>query len=113
MSEPTDRASHLLGPEGGSAYPAGPGRLAGTTGEDSPASKLTVGRMATIKNGAQAIRYSLRGKTGQSAQVATTDPILAAYGELHWVVTPSTTVPYVESEDASTSYECWVYHSSP
>jgi len=113
MGYPTDDASTLLGPAGDEAYPLGDDRLTGTTGEDSPASKLRVGCMATILNGGQAIRFSLRGALAGSAQVATTDPIIPANGRFDWTVTPGTTVPYVESEDASTSFECWVWQSSP
>lgn len=110
-----DEAATMYGPQGGGTFPTGSAydRLAGTTGEDHNTTKLTVGRMATVIVGAQAVRFNLRGTLGTSTAVATTDPILPAYGRFDWVVQPDTCVLYVESEDASTAYECWVFHSSP
>jgi hypothetical protein len=113
MGYPTDDASDMRGPVGGGTYPLGPDRLAGTTGEDSTPTKLRVGVMATILVGAQPIRFSLRGALEGTTQVATTDPLLPAFGRYDWVVASDTCVVYVESSDATTAYECWVWQSSP
>jgi hypothetical protein len=114
MGEPSDKASTMYGPQGGGTFPTGSAydRLAGTTGEDSTPAKLTVGRMATILVGAQAVRFNLRGTLGTATAVATTDPIIPAYGRFDWAVQPDTSVVYVESADATTAYEAWVFHSS-
>lgn len=104
----------ILGPVGGGAFPRASDRLADTgTTEDSTAAKLVLGSMATILVGGEAVRFSLRGATGQASQVATTDPIIGANQMFHWTVEADTSVVYVEAADGASAYECWVYQSSP
>lgn len=113
MSSP-ESALVMNGPVGGGSFPRAYDRLANTgTTEDSNAAKLPEGAMATILVGAAAVRFSLRATLAAATQVATTDPIIPAYGRFDWTVTPDTTVIYVEAADGSSAYEAWVWSSSP
>ncbi len=115
MTAPAVTSAHIMnGPVGGGTFPRAYDRLANTgTTEDSNAAQLPEGPMATILVGAAAVRFSLRKTLAQATQVATTDPIIPAYGRFDWTVTEETRVIYIEAADGASAYEAWVWASSP
>jgi hypothetical protein len=105
MSTPEYLAADVRAWEG--AVPRGYKRLADTgTTEDVVDTALTVGEMGTLLVGAAAVRLSF------GASVATTDPIIPAYGRFDWRVTDGTDTPRIEAADGSSAYEAWVWTSS-
>lgn len=118
MSSFVDAASMMLGPKPGTATATDtrpPQRISGTGATEAtlPTAALMTGAMATMTIGAAAVRYRLTNATGLSTQVATTDPILPAYGRLDWLVEADTRVPYLEAADGSSAFEAHVWTSSP
>ena len=112
MTGPEYQAAEMRAPSGSGA-PTKDDRLAGTTGEDHNTVKLTPGEMATILVGAQAIRFEFAGATGLTNQVSSTSKLLPANGRFDWLVVEDVDdVIYIESSDASTAYEAWVWTSS-
>lgn len=106
MSTPEYQAADLRMYEGGTA-PKAKQRLASTgTTESVVATALTVGEMATLLVGAAAVRLEF------GASVATTDPIIPAYGRTDWLVTDGTKTPRIEAADGSSAYEAWAWTSS-
>ena len=113
MSGIVDESAKLLAPTGGGTAPRAPQTLSGTgTTEDHNATKLTNNAYGTMKVGATAVRASFRSATGGSTQVATTDIRFEANALVHWWVTDSETVVYVEAADGASAYEAWVWTSS-
>lgn len=113
----TQIASSMIGPRPGTASATDtspPQRLAGTgTAEATVTYPLAHNRMATILVGATAVRFRLANATGLSTQVATTDPILPAYGRYDWLVESDyTDCPYLEAADGAAAYEAHVFTSS-
>ncbi len=106
------QAARIVGPAGGLAFPAEEAfdTLSGTTGEDSTAA-MPLGAVCTIVVGNAAVRFNLRATAAQADQVATTDPVLAANARHDFTVTDASRCVYVESADAATPYEVWVWVS--
>jgi hypothetical protein len=116
MSAYDDIAASVVGPHPGSASASDtrpPQRVNGTgTTEATVGQPLNLGRMATLLVGATAVRFRLARGTGLTTQVATTDPIIPAYGRYDWLVEPETCCPYVEAADGASAYEAWAWTSS-
>lgn len=113
MSDHEKKAAAVAAPIGGGDAPRAAQRLANTgTTESHNSTLLALNEMATIMVGAAAIRVSFRAATAGATQVATTDPIIPAYGRFDWLVTPLTACVYVEAADGSAAYEAHVWSSS-
>lgn len=109
-------ADSMIGPHPGSASATDsrpPQRIANTgTTEATVTYPLVAGRMATILVGAAAVRFRLASAAGLTTQVATTDPIIPAYGRFDWLVEDNTDFPYLEAADGAAAYEAWAFTSS-
>jgi len=109
----TKSADIMLGPASAGDEPRKPKRLAGTGAtEDVTDTALAVAQYATILVGAVAVRFTLSANATATGQVATTDPIIPAYGRFDWLVGNDTIHAHVEAADGTTAYEAWVWTSS-
>lgn len=86
----------------------------GTT-EKSNAVALVGGRYATIKVGAAIVCVRFAGVAAGTTMVdATLDLKLNSWSSFDWVVQPGKTdFVYVEAADGASTYEAWVWTSSP
>lgn len=111
-SKPEQQSADMRAPSG-AAVPTAEDRLNGTgTSEDTNATSLTVGEMATIKVGGVAIRINFLSATGGGSSCATTDLILGPYDRMDWLVSSSDCFVAVEAADGAAAYEAWVWTSS-
>lgn len=89
-------------------------RLAGSgTTEDLNTTAFTQGRMATLVNGEEPIRFVINASATTTGQVALTSTVLGPYARFDWCVEDDSTHVHVEAADASSAYECWTWMSSP
>jgi hypothetical protein len=113
---PSNKPEHLaadMRPPVGTA-PEGAQRLADTgTTEDTNATALTAGQMATLLVGSVAIRVVWLAATGGGSDVAATDLALGPYSRFDWIVYGGTDdFVAVQAADGSSAYEAWVWTSS-
>lgn len=110
----TEDACTIYAPIGGGSAPRAEQRISGTgTTEANSATALTLGAKATLMNGANSIRVSFRAATGVATAVATTSLLIGSYGRFDWDVTDETDFVYVEAGDGASTFECWIWTSSP
>lgn len=85
------------------------GRITGTTSQQ--ATVLPVGRMATIiVSDAVGVRFRF---DSSAATALSTDMMIAAGGRFDWLVTEQTKHVAGISGDGATTFEAWVFTSSP
>lgn len=114
MGMPADTGAQILPPAGDGTVPNKEQRLANTgTTESSNSTALDAHRFATLKVGSVAIRATWHASTGLATQTATTDMLIQAGEFYHWWVTPDRRVVYIEAGDGASTYEAWVWNSSP
>jgi hypothetical protein len=105
-------AAEMRAPSGASG-PTKHQRLANTgTTESHNATGLTVGQMATLKNGGTAIRIDFNAAAGQPTVVAVTAPIIGPYERIDWLVDARDAFVYAEAADGAATYEAHVWTSS-
>lgn len=108
---PIQESHDMRAPVAAAAAPISAQQLSGTgaTGVENTTA-LRDGCMATLLNGATAIRF--RVGTG-TIEADTTDPILAAYGRLDWLVTAGVDDRVsVQAADGASAFEAHVWTSS-
>ena len=110
-SSPTvNQSCDVRAPVVGGTNGAAPQQLAGTGGTGVESTALRGGEVATLLNGATAIRF--RMGTG-AIEAATTDPILGPYGRFDWFVTTGVDdIVSIEAADGAATFEAHVWTSS-
>ena len=84
-------------------------RITGTTSQSSSA--LSIGKMATLivsGDTAVAVRFSSGSDTAVS-----TDIEIPASGRFDWSVTTDSQIVSAIAADGTSTFECWVFESSP
>jgi hypothetical protein len=105
-----DSSSIVLGPATGGSGARAPQRLTGTTSQ-SIGTALTPGTFATILVSSDVpIAFRL---TGAASTAVATDPELPLSGRYDWSVEDGTQHVAVIAADGASTFECWVFQSSP
>lgn len=114
MGSYIDQAAIMLSPIAGGTAPRAEQSLSGTgTTEATNTTALTVGELATIKNGPVHVRCVFLAATGTGTSVPAAEPfVLGPCEAWNWMVETGTKFVAIEAYDGATAYIASVWTSS-